>query len=108
MVFQCNGLACEYTVVDSLGRLPYLAPVFTAGSAEGTRMLRPHEHPVGVVIDLDTLGSPNQIHCELRRHHKVDGALKALGPTRNRPERRPLPVESANPRAHLTADRGPS
>jgi hypothetical protein len=30
-------------------------------------MLRPHKRSVGVVIDLNTLGSPNQIHCELRR-----------------------------------------
>jgi hypothetical protein len=51
VVFQRNGLACEYAAVDYLGRLPYLAPVLTAGSAEGTRMLRPHERPVAVVID---------------------------------------------------------
>jgi hypothetical protein len=63
-------------------------------------MLRPHERSVGVIIDLNTLGSPNQIHCELRRHHKFDGAFKAVGPTGNRPERRPLPVECAIEVAH--------
>src|SRR5258708_30030064 len=108
MGFPRHGLACEYTAVERLGRLPYLAPVFMAGSAEDTRMFRPHERQGGVIIDLDTLGSPSQIHCELRRHHKFDGALKALGPTGNRPERRPLPVECANARARVAAARGPS
>lgn len=50
-------------------------------------MLRPHERSVGVIIDLNTFGSPNQIYCELRRHDKFDGAFKAVGPTGNRPER---------------------
>ena len=39
-------------------------------------MLRPHERSVGVIIDLNTLGSPNQIHCELRRHHKFAVPLR--------------------------------
>jgi hypothetical protein len=32
MVFQRNGLARENTVMDRLGRLPYLAKALTVGS----------------------------------------------------------------------------
>src|SRR6195256_2799724 len=70
-------------------------------------MLRPHERPIAVVIDLDALGSPDQIHRELRRHHKIDGALKGLRPAGNRPKRSLLPVERANARAHFAAAHGP-
>jgi hypothetical protein len=51
MVFQRNGLARENTVVDRLGRLPYLAPDFAPRSAEGTRMLRAHERPMDLIVD---------------------------------------------------------
>ena len=52
MVFQRNGLARENAAVDRrFGRLPYLAPDFAPGSAEGTRMLRPHERPMDLIVD---------------------------------------------------------
>jgi hypothetical protein len=97
MVFQRNGLARENTVMD---RRP---PPIPRQSPHGRVALRhqdasSHERPIGVVIDLDALGSPNQVHRELRCHHEVNGALEALGPTGNRPERRPLPVECTNAR----------
>src|SRR3977135_3163265 len=70
-------------------------------------MVRPHQRPHGIVIDLDALGPPNETHRERGRQHQIDGTFNALRPIRNWPKRSLFPVERTNARAHLSAGRWP-
>src|SRR5262249_57671118 len=68
-------------------------------------MLRPEDRSVGVVVEDDELRAPEEDDLGLGRQQRAEGAAEALRPGVKGAERRPRPVEAADPLAHLASAR---
>jgi hypothetical protein len=101
-VFQDHRLAREHTHVERSGDLPDLLPALSRWLAQAGRMLQPHERRIGIVVDLDELWSPQQVHRE-RRQNQIDEALQALGPGCDGTKGRGSPIVVSHACAHDAA-----
>ncbi len=83
--------------------LPDLAPGFAAGTSERVGVLRTEDGPIGVVVQDDGAGSPEEHDLRFRRQEHADRAAQALRPRLWRAERGRAPVHLAHPPAHFAA-----
>ena len=83
--------------------VPHLAPALARGTTERPRMLRAEHRRIGIVVDRDELGTPEEDDLRLRRQQDADRAPEALRPRLHRTERRCRPVVRADALAHLPA-----
>jgi hypothetical protein len=102
-VFQDHRLAREHTQVERPGDLPDLVPALSRGLAQAGRVLQSHERRIGIVVDLDELWPPQQVHRERRRKNQMDEALQTLGPGGDGTEGRGSPVVVSHAFAHDAA-----
>ena len=72
--------------------VPHLAPAIARRTTECPRMLRAKHRRIGVVVDRDELGTPEENDLRLRRQQDADRAPEALRPRLHGTERRRRPV----------------
>ena len=87
--------------------VPDLGPYLTSGQTEHGAVLAAEHWNVGVVVELDQLGTPEHADLRLRRKQDADGTAQALRPRGRGAERGGGPVEGANALSHLAAAREP-
>ncbi len=81
--------------------LPDLREGLARGQPQGGGVLgRTEYRDVAVVVDLDEVGPPHDVHGEVRLEEDADGGAKALGPSLDPADAGPRPVERADPIAH--------
>ena len=102
-IVHVERLAREHTVEQrrQLGR--DLGPYCHERLTQGRGMLVAEERRVSVVIDQPSFRPPGDEHGLLRAKHHAEQRLQSMRPNARRPERAPLPIVSADQRAHLTA-----
>jgi hypothetical protein len=103
-VVRPGGLAgLHHVLVERSYDGPDVGPALAPLLGEGAGVFGPQNGPVAVVVDLHQLQPPPDVHREGGLEADPDRRAQALGPGRRRTERRPLPVERPNERAHLAA-----
>jgi hypothetical protein len=77
-------------------------PAIAHLGAEDPGMPAAGEHRIGVVVDHDAVGPPQQHHRHCRVDQKAGDGLEAGGPLTDRTERRGRPVEGPNQAGQLS------
>ncbi len=88
-------------LVEGPDHVPDLGPALVARLPEGARVLVAEDGPVAVVVDLCEVRPPPQEHGEARLEADARGRAEALGPRRDGPEGRVLPIERTGEAPHL-------
>ena len=83
--------------------VPDLAPCLGTGKAERLRMLCAEDRTVRIVVEHDEFRAPEHDDLRFGGQQHAHGAAQALRRGVDRSEWRRRPIESAHPRAHLTA-----
>ena len=95
----------DHTLEQRPDNVPYLAPALARGTTERLRMLRAERRRIGLVVDRDELGTPEEDDLRLRRQQDADRAPEALWPRLHGTERCRRPVVLADELAHLPTAR---
>ena len=104
-VFEGERLAVPDPLVDRRGDVPDLGPARACRLTQPGRVLRSHQVPEVVVVDLDQIPAPQRDHGETTAEDQADRGPEARRPRVRRTERRRGPVMRPDPLGHLAAAR---
>ncbi len=108
LVDEGTGLAGrKHPVEHRPDEVPDLGESVGGARTERARMLgRAENRPVGVIVELDELRPPGDVHGIAGVQQDAERRPQALRPALDRPERRRRPVVGADQRAHRAAAGG--
>ena len=88
--------------------VPDLGPGVGGGRAEGSRVLLADRRRIGVVVESEQLGAPEDQHLGRRGQHQVDRRAQAGRPVFGRPERMIPPVDGTHQSRRLAVVHWPA